>query len=92
MSIRSVTVEHNGNTKSKLTVTAENDVRIKVGLDVHPDEEMALIERLTKFAKQIIADGLNDVTLRGSTKSSLPESIDFQNSSRKLQLHIKLEL
>lgn len=76
--IESVLVEDTGSNNSKLTVTSDNKVRIKVGSYINSDyDELILTVRLRNLAQVIIASGLNTVTLRGSVSVKMPDSIQM---------------
>lgn len=78
-----VTVENKGSKSSKLTVTADGTVRIKVGENIKTDyEEVVLTTRLKNLADVIIKSGLNTVTLRGQTLSKCPDSIQMSCSNK----------
>lgn len=74
--INDTIVEHKGNKASKLTVTSDGIVRIKVSESINTDyEEVILTTRLRNLAKEIISSGLNETTLRGSTFDKMPDFI-----------------
>lgn len=67
--INSIEIFDNGTTHSRITVTKNNDVRIKIGKDVDPENEDPIIHILTEAARAIIDNGYNaDGTLRGIYK------------------------
>lgn len=69
--INSIEIFDNGNTHSRITVTANNDVRIKIGKDVDPENEDPIIHVLTEAARIIIDNGYNKLgTLRGHLKAT----------------------
>ena len=67
--INSVEIFYKGTTHSRITVTQFNDVRIKIGLDVDPEDDDKVIHILTEAARAIIDNGYNaNGTLRGIYK------------------------
>ena len=96
--INSVEIFDNGNTHSRLTVTANNDVRIKIGKDVDPENEDPIIHLLTEAARIIIDNGYNEIgTLRGSFKSNRNNSVlnvatNHKNKACRTKFKIDLQL
>jgi hypothetical protein len=67
--INSIEIFDNGNKYSRITVTQNNDVRIKIGKDVNPEDDDTVIHILTEAARAIIVNGYNaNGTLRGTYK------------------------
>ena len=67
--INSIEIFDNGTTHSRITVTQNNDVRIKIGKDVNPENDDEVIHILTEAARAIIDNGYNaNGTLRGIYK------------------------
>ena len=103
--INSIEIFDNGNTHSRITVTQGNDVRIKIGKDVDPENEDRIIHILTEAARAIIDNGYNDIgTLRGmyKVKQNKDNSVLIVATNHKikknrtkfridLQLHTMLE-
>jgi hypothetical protein len=61
-----VSIEDKSNTKFKLTVTAKNDVRIKLMQKSTDIERDQMTDILKSVASYIIKNNLNTKTLRGS--------------------------
>lgn len=68
MTINSIEIFDKGNTHSRITVTANNDVRIKIGKYISPEEKDQVVYTLTEAARMIIDNGYNTQTLRGTYK------------------------
>ena len=60
-----IVIEDKGNTVFKLTVTSNNDVRIKLKTSETDEMKKIMVQRLTHVASNIIKDQLNKTTLRG---------------------------
>ena len=98
--INSIEIFDNGNTHSRITVTANNDVRIKIGKDVDPENEDPIIHVLTEAARIIIDNGYNELgTLRGILKASqnkdnsvLIVESNHKNKSNRIKFKIDLQL
>ena len=98
--INSIEIFDNGNTHSRITVTANNDVRIKIGKDVDPENEDPIIHLLTEAARIIIDNGYNEIgTLRGILKASqnkdnsvLIVESNRKNKSNRIKFKIDLQL
>lgn len=69
--INSIEIFDNNTRHSRITVTKNNDVRIKIGKDVDPENEDPIIHILTEAARAIIDNGYNaNGTLRGIYKAT----------------------
>lgn len=98
--INSIEIFDNGNTHSRITVTANNDVRIKIGKDVDPENEDPIIHVLTEAARIIINNGYNEIgTLRGYLKATqnknnsvLIVETNHKNKSNRTKFKIDLQL
>lgn len=98
--INSLEIFDNGNTHSRITVTANNDVRIKIGKDVDPENEDPTIHVLTEAARVIIDNGYNDIgTLRGYLKATqnkdnsvLIVETNHKNKAKRTKFKIDLQL
>lgn len=76
--------------KFRLTVTANDDVRIKIKGGVSEDEKQQAISKLTDIAQYLIDNNLNTVTLRGEydTKRTV---MRFKTSKKKLVTKIYVD-
>ena len=96
--INSIEIFDNGNTHSRITVTANNDVRIKIGKDVDPENEDPIIHLLTEAARIIIDNGYNEIgTLRGSLSANKDNSVlvvetNHKNKANRTKFKIDLQL
>ena len=98
--INSIEIFDNGNTHSSITVTQNNDVRIKIGKDVNPEDDDKVIHILTEAARVIIDNGYNDIgTLRGVYKtrqnkdnSVLIAETNHKNKAKRTKFKIDLQL
>jgi hypothetical protein len=63
-----VLIEDKGNSKFKLTVTADNEVRIKIMSGVSTENQRKIQDKLCSVASKIIGSGLNVNTMRGTCK------------------------
>ena len=98
--INSIEIFDNGNTHSRIAVTANNDVRIKIGKDVDPENEDIIINKLIAAAHAIIDNGYNAVgTLRGYYKANrdkdntvLVVSTNNKNKLKRIKFKIDLQL
>jgi hypothetical protein len=103
--INSIEIFDNNTKHSRITVTKNNDVRIKIGKDVDPENEDPIIHILTDAARAIIDNGYNaNGTLRGIYKVTQNKDnsvliVETNNKTKKnrtkyridLQLHTMLE-
>lgn len=98
--INSVTIFDNNTTRSRITVTDGNDVRIKIGKDVNPEDDDKVIHILTEAARVIINNGYNDIgTLRGTYKAThdkdnsvLIVETNHKNKANRTKFRIDLQL
>ena len=98
--INSVEIFYKGTTHSRITVTQFNDVRIKIGLDVDPEDDDKVIHILTEAARVIINNGYNDIgTLRGIYKATqykdnsvLIVETNPKNKSNRIKFRVDLQL
>ena len=98
--INSVEIFDNNTTRSRITVTDGNDVRIKIGKDVNPEDDDKVIHILTEAARVIINNGYNDIgTLRGTYKATqdkdnsvLIVETNHKNKANRTKFRIDLQL
>lgn len=96
--INSIEISDNGNTHSRITVTANNDVRIKIGKDVDPENEDPIIHVLTEAARVIIDNGYNEHgTLRGFLKATQNKNnsvliVETNNKNKANRTKFKIDL
>lgn len=96
--INSIEIFDNGNTHSRITVTANNDVRIKIGKDVDPENEDPIIHVLTEAARIIINNGYNEIgTLRGYLKATQNKNnsvliVETNNKNKANRTKFKIDL
>ena len=98
--INSIEIFDNNTTQSRITVTKNNDVRIKIGKDVDPENEDPIIHILTEAARVIIDNGYNaNGTLRGGYKvtqnkdnSVLIVKTNHKNKKNRTKFRIDLQL
>lgn len=96
--INSIEIFDNGNTHSRITVTANNDVRIKIGKDVDPENEDPIIHVLTEAARIIIDNGYNEIgTLRGFLKATQNKNnsvliVETNNKNKANRTKFKIDL
>ena len=64
-----VDIQYKGNTTFKLTITSNNEVRIKVQDGCGKEMEDVMLENLLRFADIVIKREWNTVTLRGKVKA-----------------------
>lgn len=85
-----VLVEDKGNKKSKVTITKDHMVRIKVGDFIRHDHEEHHIEQLLRIAEKMLTKYEIKRTVRGSTGVAYPNEIIFQSDSRKYTYRVKV--
>lgn len=98
--INSIEIFDNNTTRSRITVTDGNDVRIKIGKDVNPEDDDKVIHVLTEAARVIIDNGYNDIgTLRGvyKTRQNKDNSVlivetNHKNKAKRTKFKIDLRL
>ena len=96
----SVEIFDNNTTRSRITVTSGNDVRIKIGKDVNPEDDDKVIHILTEAARAIIDNGYNaNGTLRGvyKTRQNKDNSVlivetNHKNKAKRTKFKIDLQL
>ena len=82
-----IMIEDKGNTSFKLTVTSNNEVRIK--LKSSDPDDFQMISCMKRAAAHIIDTGLNKTTLRGKCRKGDTVIVMF-NDSKKFRYVIDL--
>jgi len=77
-----IKIEDKGNSVFKLTVTSNNEVRIKLQRNTSESIQHFYIDALSNIAKQIIDNKKNVVTLRGKCKEG-DNSIKMYTDNKK---------
>jgi hypothetical protein len=80
-----VSIEDKGNTKFKITITDNDDVRIKLQAGCDDKTRMLFVCRLKHVAQEAIAQGLNSKTLRGKCGVNEKSIVLYTDSKKVVQ-------
>lgn len=88
--MHNVQFEHINSKICKVTVTVNNDIRIKIGSYIKDENQEFIKSQLFELAAKLIGLGLNKSTMRGKTNLDTPNSMCFYNDSKTKSVTIKL--
>lgn len=74
----------------KVTVTADNNIRVKIGNYIKDENREFIKSQLVELAAKLISLGSNETTMRGRTNSDTPNSMCFYNDNKTKSVTIEL--
>lgn len=85
-----VEIKYTDSKACKVTVTADNSIRVKIGNYIKDENREFIKSQLVELAAKLISLGSNETTMRGKTNLDVPNSMCFYNDSRTKSVTIEL--